>query len=59
MEPSERRRRLKRTGWAFHLAGSVLLIFGIVSGSFPVLLGGGALMAIGFRCFFLSGRVPR
>jgi hypothetical protein len=59
MDNSERRRRLRNRGWAFHVPGSLLVFGGLAAHTPAVALAGAVLIAIGFRFFFLAGRVPR
>jgi hypothetical protein len=59
MDPAERRLRLKKTGWAFHVPGSLLLIGGFAASSLPVLLAGACLLTAGFYCFAKVGRLRR
>jgi divalent metal cation (Fe/Co/Zn/Cd) transporter len=54
---AERRRRLKRTDWIFHVAGSAALLGGLVAGSPWADIAGAVLLAIGFRLFFMTGRL--
>jgi hypothetical protein len=59
MDNTERRRRLRNTGWALHVPGSLLVFGGLAARTPAVALVGAVLIAIGFRFFFLAGRAPR